>query len=133
MPLCAAAAVTECLLAATGFRASGEDILRLHEAAGGDWEGAALAAVLGAAAERGVAGYRAVVAESPVADGTVVSLRLEEAQEAQPAWDAEPSPFWGLHAVFLDDGHALTWGRAVPVSTAFLDRQALAAWSITWR
>ena len=38
----------------------------------------------------------------------------------------------GTHAVLLADGFAVTWGRAVPVTRAFLNQQAIAAWAVTW-
>lgn len=133
LPLCASLAVAESLLAATGTAAGEDDLLRLHEVAGGTAEGASLAGVLGALEREGLAGIRPLsVAEVFPGEGTIVSLRLELAQEAQQEWAPEPSPFWGLHAVFLTEGNALTWGRAVPVTEAFVERQALAAWQITW-
>ncbi len=132
LPLCAVLAVAESLRAATGTAADGEDLLALHAAAGGGPDGVPLACVLEAVARQGLAGHTATAVSSPVGEATVVSLGLELAQEAQPAWDDEPSPFWGLHVGYLTGGHVLTWGRAVPVTRAFLDRQALAAWKITW-
>lgn len=133
LPLCASLAAAESLLAATGIAAGEDDLLRLHDAAGGDAEGASLTGVLAALMREGLAGIRPLsVAEALPGEGTVVSLRLEVAQEAQQRWEPEPSPSWGLHAAYLTGGHVLTWGRAVPVSEAFLEAQALAAWQITW-
>jgi hypothetical protein len=133
LPLCASLAAAESLLAATGTAAGEDDLLRLHEAAGGDADGASVAGVLAALMRGGLAGVRPLsVAEVFPGEGTVVSLRLELAQADQQTWDAGPSPFWGLHAAYLTEGCALTWGRAVPVTEAFLERQALAAWAVTW-
>lgn len=133
LPLCASLAAAESLLAATRIAAGEDDLLRLHEAAAGTAEGASLTGVLAALMREGLAGITPLsVAEVVPGEGTIVSLRLELAQADQQAWDAEPSPFCGLHAAFLTDGHALTWGLAVPVTAAFLERQALAAWQITW-
>jgi hypothetical protein len=136
-PLCAATAVAVSLLLATGVRASGDDIAALHAAAGGDDEGAALRDVLETAARRGLAGIRLVGARevTPGADlrgGVVASVNLELAQASQGTWADEPSPLWGLHAAVLAEGHALTWGRAIPLAASFTARQVPAAWTLDW-
>jgi hypothetical protein len=136
-PLCAATAVAVSLLLATGVAASGDDIAALHAAAGGDGEGAGLRDVLETAARRGLAGIRLASATkvTPTVDlpgGVVASVHLELAQASQGTWADEPSPLWGLHAAVLAGGHALTWGRAIPLAASFTARQVLAAWVLDW-
>jgi hypothetical protein len=136
-PLCAATAVAVDLLLSTGKRASDDDIAALHTAAGGDGEGAAMQDVLTAVLRRGLAGMqlanvRKAPATTNLPGGIVASVNLEEAQAGQGTWEPEDSPWWGLHAIVLSDGHALSWGRAIPVSAGFLARQALAAWTLDW-
>src|SRR5581483_8398543 len=129
LPVCAAVAAAQSLLLATGIRASEDDILALHGLGGGCLE-PTFAALL----RRGLAGVRAagVRPVDEIADGVVASLAFEGAQDDQGTWDADPSPFWGLHAAVLAGGHALTWGREIPVTQSFLARQMLGAWEITW-
>ncbi len=62
----------------------------------------------------------------------ILDLRLQRAQRHQPVWDTEPSPDWGAHAGVLAGGSVITWGREIPVTPAFLERQTVAAWQIEW-
>ena len=148
---CAAAAVANSLLLATGTRLSDDEVLGLHVAAGGGRDaGASVLATLEAAgirpsscgaAARPSGGGRsrvalsrssALAARHRTAVPLIVELDLQQSQRDQSAWDYDPSPPWGIHAVLLADGFAVTWGRAVPVTAAFLERQAIAAWTVTW-
>jgi hypothetical protein len=146
---CAAVAVANSLLLATGQRLSDDEVLGLHVAAGGDGEsGASVLAALEAAgsscgaAARPSGGGRSpaallrsfgLAARHRAAVPLIVELALQQSQRDQSTWDYEPSPPWGTHAVLLADGFAVTWGRAVPVTPAFLEHQVVAAWRITWK
>jgi hypothetical protein len=126
---CAAAAVANSLLLATGQRLSDEDVLALHVAAAGHPDApASVLGVLGAAgleaspvhhrrAPRLPGRYRA---STDATSGGTLPLILELALPG------------GTHAVALADGFAVTWGRAVPVTQGFLERHTVAAWQITW-
>jgi hypothetical protein len=114
---CAATAVANSLLLATGQRLSDDEVLSLHLAAAGSLDAeASVQGVLEAAQRFGLAcGF-----DEGKADINPHALILELALAG------------GIHAVVLGDGFAVTWGQAVPVSTAFLDWQAVAAWRVTW-
>ena len=148
---CAAVAVANSLLLATGTRLSDDKVLGLHVAAGGGREsGASVLATLEAAgirpsscgaAARPSGGGRsrvalsrssALAARHRTAVPLIVELALQQSQRDQSAWDYDPSPPWGIHAVLLADGFAVTWGRAVPVTEAFLASQVIAVWAVTW-
>lgn len=131
---CAAVAVSNGLLAATGTRVTDEDVLLLYAATTGNQDtGAGVEATLSTAetlgigkcfpAGRNLAGKHA---------GVLVELALTVAQRDQDVWDWEPAPLWGVHAALLLDGHVITWGRAVPVTTAFLAGQVTGAWCVDW-
>ena len=108
---CAATAVANSLLLATGKRVSDEDVLGLHVAAAGSPDaGASVLGVLEAAQAWGLGGYR------PRRDDRSGIAILETALPG------------GIHAVLLADGFTVTWGQAVPAFPG----QVLAAWSITW-
>lgn len=177
---CAATAVANALLLATGHRAADDDVLRLWWHSGGSVIGALESADLlhhgqgrlgfqraggcgilaGHVARPGdkfilgrdgvtrdtsagfgqqpagdlCAGREARVGPAvlPVGHAPIVlELDLQQAQREQGAWDWEPSPPWGVHAAVLAGGHLITWGRAVPVTEAFLDEQVTAAYAIT--
>jgi hypothetical protein len=107
---CAAAAVANSLLLATGIRAGDEDVLALHVAAAGHpGTPASVLGVLEAALEHGLAGWP-LTGFGPGSGIAEISL---------------PG---GLHAVALGDGFAVTWGNAVPVP----QWPVLATWAITW-
>jgi len=145
---CAAAAVANSLLLATGKRAAGEDVLALHAAAAGHPDApASVLDVLETAREYGLAGVapaalspvRAVLtcctfSTHPRADRSGRRRYCDTVQASQPASSVilELALPGGIHAVLLADGFAVTWGRAVPVTTAFLARHTLAAWHVTW-
>jgi hypothetical protein len=140
---CAAVAVANSLLAATGYRASDDDVLDLYLAAsGGSDTGASVLAVLEVAAEFGLCGMRLASFDPAMcsnwpgttnrAAGFVVDLALEQAQRDQDVWDFEPSLPWGDHAVVLTGDTVVTWGREVPVTGAFLDAQVMGAWRVEW-
>lgn len=114
---CAAAAVANSLLLATGTRLSDEDVLDLHVAEAGSPDApASVLGVLETAQRFGLArGF-----DEGKADINPHGLILEIALPG------------GIHAVLLADGFAVAWGRAVPVTQAFLERQTVAAWSVTW-
>lgn len=115
---CAAAAVANSLLLATGQRLSDEDVLGLHVAAAGSLGApASVLCVLEAAQRHGLpCGF-----DEGKADISPHALILELALPG------------GIHAVALGDGFAVTWGDAVSVDTAFPAQQAVAAWRIDWQ
>ena len=114
---CAAAAVANSLLMATGQRLCDEEVLRLHVAAGGSSSsGASVLGVLEAAP--------GIQASGPI-------LEFGEADFKVPCILELALP-GGIHAVLLGDGFAVTWGDEVAVDVAFLERQSVAAWSVTW-
>jgi hypothetical protein len=135
---CAAVAVANSLLAATGYRASDGEVLDLYLAAsGGSDTGASVLAVLEVAAVYGLGGMRLAsfgAAETYVSDTSplILDVALEQAQRDQDVWDFEPSPPWGDHAVVLTGDTVVTWGREVPVTGAFLDSQVMGAWRVEW-
>jgi hypothetical protein len=111
---CAAAAVANSLLAATGIRVADEDVLALHAAAAGSPDaGASVLAVLEAAERYGLGGVRP--------DGFGAGTQIAEL--ALPG---------GIHAVLLADGLAVSWGRPVAAAEVFPGLQILAAWAVTW-
>ena len=132
---CAAAAFANALLLATGTRLSGEEVLGLHVAAAGSLDAAAsVLGVLEAAQASGLISERAR-GFGPLrllAGCTRASAHLAPAAALTPLIVELAVP-GGIHAVALADGFAVTWGRAVPVTQAFLERQAVAAWHPTWR
>ena len=125
---CAAAAVANSLLMATGRRVADEDVLALHAAAAGHPDrSASVLGVLETVQVHGLAGFAPEPSCSDAArllgslgSDTKTSVILELALPG------------GIHAVLLADGFAVTWGRAVPVTEAFLASQAIAAWAVTW-
>jgi hypothetical protein len=96
---CAAVAVANSLLMATGIRVDDEDVLALYLAAsGGGDSGASILATLAAAAEFGLAGVRPAFelstiqnVDSSLMSGLILDLELQEAQQDQAVWDFEPS------------------------------------------
>lgn len=137
---CAAVAAANSLLAVTGRRASGQDILALHQAAcRGHDAGAAIADVLHALVATGLAGawpggFEELEDGEPLAGtGLIVGLALEEAQKQQAVWDDVPSPPWGLHAAVLAGGAVISWGREIPVTGVFLAGQVTSAWRVRWQ
>jgi hypothetical protein len=118
---CAAVAVANSLLMATGMRASDEDVLALYLAAsGGADSGASILATLEAAGEYGLggvfpAGFGALGEGGPLDDGLIVELALREA-----------------HAAVLAGDSVITWGREVPVTADFLSGQVTGAWRVEW-
>ena len=114
---CAAAAVANSLLMATGQRLSDEDVLRLHVAAGGSLDAeASVPGVLDAAHQFGLSsGFDEGKADiNP--HGLIVELALPG----------------GIHAVLLADGFAVTWGEEVAAGPAFLAQHAVAVWAVNW-
>jgi len=120
-PTCAAAAVANSLLLATGKRVGDDDVLGLHLAAAESLEAeASVLAVLEAAQESGhVQAFRS-------------NLEFGGPQFKVPSILEIALP-GGIHAVLLADGFAITWGRAVPVTPAFLEQRVIAAWTVKWR
>ena len=114
---CAAAAVANSLLLATGQRLSDEDVLGLHVAAAGSL--GAPASVLG-------------VLEAAQRHGLPCGFDEGKADISPHALILELALPGGIHAVALGDGFAVTWGDAVAVDTAFPAQQAVAAWRIDW-
>jgi hypothetical protein len=120
-PLCAPVAVANSLLACTGVRATHGELERLYRAAGGHrGTGAPLAALLAAAAARGLAGcgltWEALHGGYTAVPGAVVLLDLDA----------------GLHsAAITSDGLAVLWGEPSDVTT--LTGTAEEAFSLTWR
>ena len=127
-PTCAAAAVANSLLLATGKRVSDEDVIGLHVAAAGSLDAeASMLAVLEATPGTGTFSRLRWQAENGVGNGRKI-------------YPAAPTPLileialpGGIHAVLLADGFAITWGRAVPVTPAFLKQRVIAAWTVKWR
>ena len=114
---CAAAAVANSLLLATGQRLSDEDVLGLHVAAAGSLGApASVLCVLEAAQRHGLPCSFDEGKADINPHGLIVELALPG----------------GIHAVALGDGFAVTWGDAVSVDTAFPAQQAVAAWRIDW-
>ena len=108
---CAATAVANSLLLATGKRVSDEDVLGLHEAAAGSPDaGASVLSVLEAAQAWGLGGHR------PRRDSRSGIRILETALPG------------GIHAVLLADGFTVTWGQAAKTVAG----QVIAAWEIDW-
>ena len=70
---CAATAVANSLLAATGIRAPQGEILRLHRLAGGDAGGAVISAVLDAAWDYGLCGVTPARISPGTGGGTVIT------------------------------------------------------------
>jgi hypothetical protein len=124
---CAAAAVANSLLLATGQRLSDEDVLGLHVAAAGSLDvEASVLGVLEAASGRGLGRVR------PAKFQPLAPKLGTAAARSKFACILELALPGGTHAVLLGDGFAVTWGRAVPVTPAFLEHQAVAAWAVTW-
>jgi hypothetical protein len=118
---CAAVAVANSLLMATGWRASDEDVLALYLAASGGMDaGASVLATLEAAGEYGLAGvfparFDPLDEGEPLDDGVIVELVLREP-----------------HAAVLSGDSVITWGREVPVTADFLSGQVTGAWRVEW-
>jgi hypothetical protein len=146
---CAAVALANHLLAATGKRVSDDEVLSLHvRAAGHPQARASILGVLEAAAQWGLGGWRPVLmAEAPAGEGVprdsspwpglrwplILSLDLTVAQRDQSTWDTQAAPYWGPHAGLLASDRVITWGREVPVTAAFLEAQVMGAWQVEWR
>ena len=134
---CAAAAVANSLLAATGVRATSSQVQALYAAASGGRDRGATIPETITAARAGLAGWYPVTVtqlddgEPITGDGLVLYLELQTAQQRQDVWDHEPTPPWGYHAGVLSGGHVITWGAARPVTTGFLAAQAV-AWRVGW-
>lgn len=145
---CAAAAVANSLLMATGRRVADEDVLELHAAAAGHpGRAASVLGVLETAQARGLAGVtpaalspvRAVLkccafSTHPRADrsGRRRYCGTVQAPQPPPSVILELALPGGRHAALLGDGFAVTWGTELPVTTAFLDEHVTAAWAVTW-
>jgi hypothetical protein len=132
---CAAVAAANSLLACTGERMPDSVVLGLYLAAsGGRDEGASIADVLSVLEDAGVAAGEQLEDGEPL-DGEplIADLDLTVAQQSQVAWDWAPAPAWGPHAVVLAVGSVVTWGRVVPVTPAFLNRQIAGAWRVRWQ
>jgi hypothetical protein len=131
---CAAAAVANSLLLATGQRLSDEEVLGLHVAAAGSAQApASVLGVLEAAQERGFGGARPAAREQPVRSLAKAASLPEPTDAGRPrTLILELALPGGIHAVLLADGFAVTWGDEVPVSAAFLARRTVAAWTVTW-
>ena len=142
---CAAVALANSLLAATGLRVSDRDVLDLYWLTADDPDaGAGVQATLEAAAEFGLGGYRprwdgedrAIHTDSQSAvmarPAFILDLRLQQAQRRQPVWDTSPSPDWGAHAGVLAGDKVITWGTEVPVTGDFLAQRVTGAWSVEW-
>lgn len=153
---CAAVALANSLLMATGLRVTGRDVLDLYWLTADDpGAGAGVLATLEAAAEFGLGGMRPVsfrpaggvagprskriTLPLSVTPGRprqhpslILDLRLQQAQRRQPVWDRQPSADWGAHAGVLAGGSVVTWGREVPVTGDFLATQVAGAWQVEW-
>lgn len=145
---CAAAAVANSLLLATGERVSDEDVLVLHVAAAGSPDaGASVLGVLEAAQRYGLAGVTPAALSPVRAALTCCTFSTDpradrsgrrryygtvQAPQPLPSVILELALPGGIHAVLLGDGFAVTWGQAIPVTPAFLEHQAVAAWALTW-
>ena len=140
---CAAVALANHLLAATGLRVSDRDVLDLYWLTADDPDtGASVLATLETAAEYGLGGMRPVQVQAlgsnlELGPGEfkvpcIADLRLQQAQRHQPVWDALPSPDWGPHAALLAGDKMITWGREIPVTGDFLAHRVAAAWSVEW-
>jgi hypothetical protein len=120
-PLCAPVAIANSLLACAGIRASHGELERLYGAAGGHrGTGAPLAALLAAAAARGLAGcgltWEPLHGDYTAVPGAVVLLDLDA----------------GLHsAAITSGGLAVLWGQPSDVTT--LTGTAEEAFRMTWR
>ena len=123
---CAAAAVANSLLLATGQRLSDEDVLGLHVAAAGSLDEPA--SVLGVLEALSGAAAGLVSTLHPCGLALFGSCLVR----GRTPLIVELSLPGGIHAVALGDGFAVTWGDAVAVDTAFLAQQAVAAWQIDW-
>lgn len=122
---CAAVAVANSLLAATGWRVSDEDVLELYSCTAGDAdEGATIAATLEAASVHGLGGYfpvawqpawrHPVMPDPRGTAGLILGIQLEEP-----------------HAVAMTpDGRLVTWGAAIPAAPWL--PLADEAWEIRW-
>jgi hypothetical protein len=135
---CAAVALANSLLAATGLRVSDRDVLDLYWLTADDPDaGAGILATLEAAAEYGLGGMRPLICSNEAETtnpgaGIVVDLHLQQAQRRQPVWDAEPSPDWGAHAALLAGDKVISWGREIPVTGDFLAQRVAGAWTVEW-
>jgi hypothetical protein len=118
-PTCAAAAVANHLLAYTGLRMTDEDIMSLHNMAGGD-DGASIEAVLetiqshrscfGAASKAYLSTFTRTDSDVIVA-GLVVGVRLQHAG----------------HAVVSTSRGMVSWGRVMP-----FEGTPEEAWALEW-
>lgn len=125
---CATAAVANSLLLATGKRASDDDVLNLHQRAGGtEATGTSVLDVLETAQRYGLAGVRA----EPICE-SAARLPGSMGSDRSASVILELGLPDGVHAVLFADGFAVTWGQAVPVTQAFLVHHVLAAWQVTW-
>ena len=144
---CAAVALANHLLAATGLRVSDRDVLDLYWLTADDPEaGASVLATLEAAAEFGLAGIRPATVAPWLQELTplgidhlwatgrpiILDLRLQQAQRHQPVWDRQPSPDWGAHAGVLAGDKVITRGREIPVTADFLAQRVAGAWQVQW-
>lgn len=148
---CAAVALANHLLAATGLRVTDRGVLDLYWLTADDpGEGAGVLATLEAAAQFGLGGMRPVsfgpgahqpgctrkglAADQAGSPGpiAILDLRLQQAQRRQPVWDRQPSRDWGAHAGVLAGDTVVTWGREVPVTGDFLAGQVAGAWRVEW-
>jgi hypothetical protein len=107
LPSCAAAAVANSLLAATGYRAGDDAALALFETAGEVTED-----ILDCVLTRGIAGIRPAAVTR--GGGGLAALLLPE----------------GRHVVAVTSGHAVTWGGTLPWE--LLAPYAEETWTLTW-
>ena len=140
---CAAVALANSLLAATGLRVSDRDVLDLYWLTADDpGTGAGVLATIEAAAEFGLGGMRPAKSTpwsgwrafdpADVTHPVILDLRLQQAQRHQSVWDASTSPDWGAHAALLAGDKVITWGREIPVTGDFLAQRVAGAWTVEW-
>jgi hypothetical protein len=114
---CAAAALANSLLMATGRRVADEDVLALHAAAAGHPDTpASVLSVLETASQIQAFGVNLEFGEAQFKVACILELALPG----------------GGHAAVLGDGFAVSWGTEVPLTPAFLDRHLITAWAVTW-
>ena len=131
---CAAAAVANSFLMATGQRLSDEDVLGLHVAAAGHLDlPASVLGVLEAAQTHGLAGEHPAFVDLLTSGNVIRESRNRRSVARRAPLVVELALPGGVHAVLLADGFAVTWGDEVAVDAAFLAQRTVAAWRITWR
>lgn len=114
LPVCATVAVANCLLTATGVRATDAQILALHDVARGDRDGANLDDILDALLTHGLAGVR---------PRDIAPVAVARAGLLAVSWTA------GWHAVAVPPGQPrwVSWGN---LADPFGD--PVEGWLISW-